>query len=1147
MNFIQKKIRREVFVFLLSCLLFLVFNIFECFSDEGRIAIVTTAKANKNADIVLLSKIYSTCPDFKPVLINLQDLLKNPSTSKTYKLLWVSAGNDKELQVIENSIKASGKSSHSLMRILENGCNVVLSGYAVNLINEFGINGRFISTKASDIIAPTNNEIGMMAFVSHPLFDGIGAWCPMKNAADGGIDRFLYDQEIESQDYHTIAVEGVDAEAIPQNQLVMEFQSGQGRLITFNFNGLLQTNSLNRDNVHKIVINTAKYLTKKCDTSFANYWQNFGAKNNHYDSQSSKSMLLSNQKVDNTRKSHLWKTEYSALQSDDYYAKNVYWNLTGDDLWMNGSAHCEMLSINSYPYSALKDMKVGIELFNNSEVYWLLKPYSVVITPESITRLYKKDALMVKEVITVDRFASLAVFHYEISSADRKKMLISFVPEAKVIFPGFSTGNSKGYVDSMANVYVNSSEDRYFNYVIGSSKRIRLKDYSKNSSMLRDTNLITLTLDAGMDGTIDVVYSVSKCGLQSAVDACYQAMLNPWSVLVAASLYYDNLLDKTLSITTPDKKFNDFFKWSIVQTDKQYNNVIVNNANNIIEKHKSYYGRNERFGGGNNPKVIVADLMFHCISLLDCGQYDKVHSQLDFLTKYQKSTGRIPSEVSSQGIVKYESIDATLLFVTVAGRYLRHSGDMEFIERIFPNVIAALQYLYSRDIDKDSLLEYGDDDIARFDTLETDESIYLNSIWAATLGETAYLAHNLKSERIAGECDDYFEAVKRRLNKVMSLKSTDGINTNSDQNISNDDQYKKNNGNIYNAVALAMNVSDPINAGISLRNLLGWDYSDAGNKPQLLSNKYCDANSCSNKPAGAFLSYLQSAGCFNYQKTLQGHSLLKILSNDPSFSAFPKYLPQKDNINNNCNINNNSNINNVNNIESLSNPLSTHSMFLYGVAEGMLGLDVSAPDRTIRFMPSFPQDYDSATVENIRCGSNLLNFKYLRSNDKLYLSFNDVGSDTLSNDSIMIDFSMELPAGVELFMIRNNAPDLKYELIPNLNSLHLNLIFMIKGRVDFELEYSGGIAVLPTSNCSINGLGDESIKIVEAELQGNEYKIILESLPGANGLLRIYSNKIVEKVEGASILNVDGKVYTLTTDFSRNMNFPRKVVKVFVR
>ena len=55
----------------------------------------------------------------------------------------------------------------------------------------------------------------------------------------------------------------------------------------------------------------------------------------------------------------------------------------------------------------------------------------------------------------------------------------------------------------------------------------------------------------------------------------------------------------------------------------------------------------------------------------------------------------------------YGSVDATPLFVVLAGAYYRRTGDLAFIETIWPNVVAALEWMERYgDADRDGFIEY---------------------------------------------------------------------------------------------------------------------------------------------------------------------------------------------------------------------------------------------------------------------------------------------------------------------------------------------------------------------------------------------------------------------------------------------------------
>ena len=55
----------------------------------------------------------------------------------------------------------------------------------------------------------------------------------------------------------------------------------------------------------------------------------------------------------------------------------------------------------------------------------------------------------------------------------------------------------------------------------------------------------------------------------------------------------------------------------------------------------------------------------------------------------------------------YGSIDSTPLFVALAGQYWQHTGDQQTIDAIWPNILAALEWMNRYgDADGDGFVEY---------------------------------------------------------------------------------------------------------------------------------------------------------------------------------------------------------------------------------------------------------------------------------------------------------------------------------------------------------------------------------------------------------------------------------------------------------
>ena len=92
------------------------------------------------------------------------------------------------------------------------------------------------------------------------------------------------------------------------------------------------------------------------------------------------------------------------------------------------------------------------------------------------------------------------------------------------------------------------------------------------------------------------------------------------------------------------------------------------------------------------------------------------HQATSFSTKSESEPGKIlhearEGEMAATGEIPFQhyygSIDSTPLFVMLAGRYYKRTGDLHFIKKIWPSLLAALSWMDTYgDIDQDQLLEY---------------------------------------------------------------------------------------------------------------------------------------------------------------------------------------------------------------------------------------------------------------------------------------------------------------------------------------------------------------------------------------------------------------------------------------------------------
>ena len=161
------------------------------------------------------------------------------------------------------------------------------------------------------------------------------------------------------------------------------------------------------------------------------------------------------------------------------------------------------------------------------------------------------------------------------------------------------------------------------------------------------------------------------------------AITNPQKIYDAAYENVNSFFDKSLSITTPDQNFNEGYKWALIGTNRFFVNTPGLGKSLVAGYSTTAWG----WDGGQKVNgrpgyawYFGRDGAWSGLALLDYGDFDKVKSMLEFFNKYQDLNGKIFHELTTSGAVHYDAADATPLYIILAGQYLRHSGDVQFIK-----------------------------------------------------------------------------------------------------------------------------------------------------------------------------------------------------------------------------------------------------------------------------------------------------------------------------------------------------------------------------------------------------------------------------------------------------------------------------------
>ena len=210
-----------------------------------------------------------------------------------------------------------------------------------------------------------------------------------------------------------------------------------------------------------------------------------------------------------------------------------------------------------------------------------------------------------------------------------------------------------------------------------------------------------------------------------------------------------------------------------------------------------------------------------------------------------------------------------------------------------------------------------------------------------------------------------------------------------------------------------------------------------------------------------------------------------------------------------------------------ANQCWSETMVTQPVIEGLLGLDVDAGKQKLRLAPALPADWDSLEVRNIRFENRMLHMKFKRNSRLLSYRFTSE-----YREKVKIEFAPLLPPGTNILWCKLNKKDVPFTTTVSGNGNRVSLEIRPDGVDEVEIGYENGISVLPEVSTAKVGYEAEGLRILDAGLDGNVYKILAENTSGSSAVIRVWSNgREIGNVENGNLLGKTGQVYSVQVQF----------------
>ncbi|MBA4407462.1 hypothetical protein C0389_09320, partial [bacterium] len=628
---------------------------------------------------------------------------------------------------------------------------------------------------------------------------------------------------------------------------------------------------------------------------------------------------------------------------------------------------------------------------------------------------------------------------------------------------------------------------------------------------------------------LDVIISASNEGIQKTIKSYNLASLDAEKIYDSAINYTQKFFNSSLLISTPDKDFNEGYRWALIGTDRFFVNT-PGIGKSLVAGYsttaKGWDGGQKINGRPGYAWYFGRDGVWSSFALLDYGDFGKVKSVLEFFNKYQDLNGKIFHELTTSGAVHYDASDATPLYIILAGKYLRHTGDVEFIKQNWSHIKRAIDFCYSTDTDKDYLIEntnVGHGWVEGGGLYAAHTEVYLAACWSAALREASNMAEQIGMSVERRMYSDEFERVKKIINTDFWNKEKDFLSFSKMK-----DGKFNSEKTVLAAVPVYFNMLESSKAK-KVVNTYAENYfsSDWGVRILREDSPIFNPRGYHTGSVWPLFTGWSSLAEYNSGNYTQGYT--HIMNNLLVYKNWQLGFVEEV----------------LNGAEYkpsgvCSQQAWSETMVLQPAIEGMLGLETNALSHKLILAPRLPANWDSLKVEHIKIGNASVNFVMKRVKGKTSYKFS-----TDSNEPVNIEFNPSFPPGTKI--LSQFIESKSFSIMPMEDST-IRLTFSLNKSSRIEFEHSGGISVLPNVVFPKPNDVSKGFRILSDKLEGSVYSVEVQGKSGTKNEMKVYlTDGKISSVENGKVISVDKSVYTIAVEFENSSSkYLNKTIKLMM-
>ncbi|MFC2107395.1 GH116 family glycosyl hydrolase [Bacteroidota bacterium] len=1048
--------------------------------------------------------------------LSLDSILDNPDLIYEFDLIWVHRPDSSEFD--ENEVHPD--IINGLHAYLDEGGKILFTNEAVQYLNIMGLEENEFQVRNKN--ADDNGYgrmLGLHGFSEHGVFKGLnnGAYIikPHENLRVRQIGFF--DEALP----HSAKVIAVDWDYIfvrEDKKLMFEYLNNDGRAIAIGAYVYFAMPNYNKKHLEKLIQNSIDYLLENIKTN-SNYWDYSEQliipwEDLTYDSKLIHTKATSWDMIHNTK----------ALVREKA-TKNA-WDIAGRRMLITGDEAGGIEEIWAHPFMAIRDYELGMQVKGVDSILWLsgLSP-EIEVTPEAFIRKYKTNGFELKEVICADPYLPRAVFHYEFAGNLNAELIIKYKTNLRLMWPYSSKVLSElkyGFLENL-NAYCFSDNSENYNILVGINKPLKYKNcghyedlgFAKvisPSETQKFQAAAYMSFPLKPNDVFDVILAAGNEEFKDIAELYEETLAEPFQVYMRSFVHYQDLLDNSLQINSPNEEFNEGYQWALVGTDRFFTTTPGLGTSLVAgfsSSKRGWDGGHDINGRPGYAWYFGRDGEWSGMAVLDYGDFSGVRQMLEMYNKYQDLNGKIFHELSTSGFVHYDASDATPLYVVLAGKYLAHSGDIAFIKESWPHIKKAMDYCYSTDTDDDFLIEntmVGHGWVEGGHLFGSHTSLYLASCWQEALENAAYMAKVVEEFTLAKKYSYDANTVKG----IINIRYWNSFTSWFFQGIKKDGSYH-NSESIMPAIPMYFEQVDAMKTKRFLYQVASNEFSgDWGTRITGMNDPHYNPGGYHTGSVWPLYTGWASLAEYKYGNAIQGFShIMNNLINYKHYSLGfvdevlhgEEYKP----------------------FGVCPHQCWSETMVIQPIIEGMLGFSPDAVNNSFKLHPNLPADWDSLNIKNLKVGNGNINFDFRRENGKYNYTFTkDI------KQKYKVYFSPVIPTGTTVEYVKLNEELAFSDVAFSEKGVFASIEFELSGSMEVEIGYSGGISVLPMEYELEAGMESAGLRILNTEWKNDKYMIDLEGAAGSEKVLRLYYNlEETPKVKGGEIIELKNNILSI--------------------